>query len=131
MGWTYVRTSRDQLIRELTATEETDHGRREVIDHALIDNVLWSVVRITAKQVGLRGLAAGESVCIIYCDLLEASGNEWGYKSLVEAEHPYYYSCPLRFLAMAPEQCATWRARVHSYHARLGAAGGADESTAG
>ena len=45
MGWTYVRTSRDQLIRELTATEDTDHGRREVIDHALIDDVLWSVVR--------------------------------------------------------------------------------------
>ena len=131
MGWTYVRTSRDQLIRELIATEDTDRGRREVIDHALIDNVLWSVARITAKQAVLRGLAAGESVCIIYCDLLEASGNEWGYKSLVEAEHPYYYSCPLRFLAMAPEQCATWRARVHSYHARFGGAGSADESTAG
>ena len=131
MGWTYVRTSRDQLIRELTATEDTDRGRREVIDHALIDNVLWSVVRITAKQPGLSGLAAGESVCIICCDLLEASGNEWGYKSLVEVEHPYYYSCPLRFLAMAPEQCATWRALVRSCHARHGAAGGAAETTAG
>lgn len=130
MGWTYVRTSRDQLIRELNLPEETERTRREVIDHELVNNVLWSVVSITAKQAGVQGLAAGESVCIICCDLLEASGNEWGHKSLVEAEHPYYYSCPLRFLTMAPEQCVTWRARVHSYHARFGAADSTDESTA-
>lgn len=116
MGWTYVRLTRDQLIRELTSPEHTECARREVIDHTLVDDVLWSVVRITAKQDGVSGLEAGEAKCFTGCDLLEPSGNEWGYKSLVEAEHPYYYSCPLRYLDMAPQQCATWRARVHAFH---------------
>ena len=35
MGWTFVRLTRDQLIRELTATEETERSRSEVIDHTL------------------------------------------------------------------------------------------------
>jgi len=53
---------------------------------------------------------------LIGCHLLESEGREWGYKFLVEAEHPYYYSCPLRYLDMAPQRCATWRARVHAFH---------------
>jgi len=116
MGWTYVRLTRDQLIRELTSPEENERARREVIDHTLVDNVLWSVVRITAKQASVSGLEAGEARCFIGCDLLEPSSNECGYKSLVEAEHPYYYSCPMRYLDMAPQQCETWRARVHAFH---------------
>ena len=43
MGWTFVRLTRDQLIRELTATEETERSRSEVIDHTLVGNVLWTV----------------------------------------------------------------------------------------
>jgi len=73
-------------------------------------------VRITAKQAGVLGLAPGESAILIGCHLLESEGHEWGYKSLVEAEHPYYYSCPLRYLDMVPQRCATWRARVHAFH---------------
>ena len=116
MGWTFVRLTRDQLIRELTATEETERSRSEVIDHTLVGNVLWTVARVTAKQVGVLGLAPGESATLIGCHLLESEGREWGYKFLVEAEHPYYYSCPLRYLDMAPQRCATWRARVHAFH---------------
>jgi hypothetical protein len=116
MGWTFVRLTRDQLIRELTATEDNERSRIEVIDHTLVNNVLWTVVRITAKQAGVLGLAPGESTTLIGCHLLESEGREWGYKSLGEAEHPYYYSCPLRYLDMAPQLCATWRARVHAFH---------------
>jgi hypothetical protein len=108
--------TRDQLIRELTATEDTERSRIEVIDHSLVGNVLWTVVRVTAKQAGVLGLAPGESATLIGCHLLESEGREWGYKSLDEAEHPYYYSCPLRYLDMAPQRCATWRARVHAFH---------------
>lgn len=32
--------------------------------------------------------------------------------------HPYYYSCPLSYLDLAPEQSAEWRAGVRAYHAR-------------
>ena len=88
MGWTFVRLTRDQLIRELTAIEDTERARIEVIDHTLVNKVLWTVVRITAKQAGVLGLAPGESATLIGCHLLESEGREWGYKFLVEAEHP-------------------------------------------
>lgn len=80
MGWTFVRLTRDQLIRELTATEETERSRSEVIDHTLVGNVLWTVARVTAKQAGVLGLAPGESATLIGCHLLESEGREWGYK---------------------------------------------------
>ena len=87
------------------------------IDHTLDGDVLWTVVRVTARQAGVMGLAAGESVCYIGCHLLESSGGDWGYKSLDESVHPYYYSCPLRYLDMAPVQSSEWRERVHRFHA--------------
>jgi hypothetical protein len=82
-------------------------------------NVLWSVVELTAKVEGVhRDLAPGQSLRYIRCDLLERSGNQWGYKPLEESMHPYYYSCPLSYLDLAPEQSADWRAGVRAYHAR-------------
>ena len=117
MGWTFVRLTRDQVIRELTAPHNGEHIRSEIVDHTLFDNVLWSVVRVTAKRAGVMNLAAGESTCFIGCHLLESAGGEWGYKSLIEAEHPYYYSCPLHYLDMVPTQCAEWRERFHHFHA--------------
>lgn len=130
MGWKFFRVTRDQLIRELTALHDTASIRREVIDHTLIGDVLWSVVRSTVKKTFVSGFAAGESVCFICCDLLECSGGEWGYRSFVEAEHPYHYSCPLHYLDMAPQRCVTWRERVRSYHARHRADGVSGKSTA-
>ena len=35
-----------------------------------------------------------------------------------ESMHPYYYTCPLSYLDLAPEQSADWRAGVRAYHAR-------------
>ncbi|TAA06146.1 hypothetical protein [Pseudoxanthomonas winnipegensis] len=117
MGWTFVRQTRDQLIRELIAPQASERACCEVIDHTLDGDVLWIVVRVTARQAGVMGLAAGESVCYIGCHLLESSGGDWGYKSLDESAHPYYYSCPLRYLDMAPVQSSEWRERVHRFHA--------------
>lgn len=117
MGWLFSRTTRDQLIRELNTPEETERSRREVVDHTLVDNVLWTVVRITAKQPGVLGLTAGEAITFIGCTLLDGAGDEWGYKSLDESAHPFYYSCPLRYLSMAPPVCAAWRELVRTFHA--------------
>ena len=58
MGWTFVRLTRDQVIRELTAPHNGEHIRSEIVDHTLIDYVLWSVVRVTAKRAGVRALGA-------------------------------------------------------------------------
>ncbi|WP_449757697.1 hypothetical protein [Delftia acidovorans] len=103
----------------MIAPQETERASVKVIAHALRGNVLWSVVQVTAKAEGVhRDLAPGQSLCTIRCDLLERSGGQWGYKPLDESMHPYYYSCPLSYLNLAPEQSADWRAGVRAYHAR-------------
>lgn len=116
MGWYFSRQTRDQLIRELTAPQESERIRSEVITHTLRGNVLWSVVRVTAKQAGAFDLKEAESTTFIRCDLIEGSGGEWGHKPLDESMHPYYYSCPLGYLEMAPVQSQAWREGVRAYH---------------
>lgn len=116
MGWIYSKTTRDELIRELTQLHDTDAGRYETVAHTLCENVLWAVVQITAKKAGTFNLDVGQSTSVIACYLLDRSSSGWGYKPLDEAMHPYYYSCPLAYLDMAPEQSAEWRTRVRAYH---------------
>jgi hypothetical protein len=116
MGWYFRRCSRDDLITELTTPSETARVRTDVIAHTVIDNVLWSVVRLTARQPGFINLAVGQSCSYIRCDLLDRHGDEWGYKPLKESMHPYYYTCPLAYLELAPVQCPEWRERVRAYH---------------
>ena len=119
MGWYFSPQSRSELIAELIAPQETERASVKVIAHALRGNVLWSVTEVTAKVEGVhRHLAPGQSLRYIRCDLLERSGGQWGYKPLDESMHPYYYSCPLSYLDLAPEQSADWRAGVRAYHAR-------------
>ena len=117
MGWYFSRQTREQLIHELIRPQESERARSEILAHALRGNVLWSVARVTAKQAGVLDLAEGESTTFIRCDLLEGAGGEWGHKPLDEAAHPYYYSCPLRYLSMAPVKSPEWREGVHAYHA--------------
>lgn len=65
MGWYFSRQSRTQLIQELIQPQEGERAHYEVIAHALLGNVLWSVVRVTAKHDGIFGLAIGESTSFI------------------------------------------------------------------
>lgn len=117
MGWFFSPQSRSDLIAELIAPQETERASVTVIAHALRGNVLWSVAEVTAKVDGVhRDLARGQSLCYIRCDLLQRSGGEWGYKPMDESMHPYYYTCPLRYLDMAPEQSHEWREHVRAYH---------------
>ncbi|WP_372166042.1 hypothetical protein [Xanthomonas axonopodis] len=119
MGWYFSSQSRPELIAQLIAPQETERASVKVIAHALRGNVLWSVSEVTAKAEGVhRDLALGQSLRSIRCDLLERSGDQWGHKPLEECMHPYYYSCPLSYLDLAPEQSADWRAGVRAYHAR-------------
>ena len=54
MGWTFVRQTRDQLIRELLAPQASERACCEVIDHTLDGDVLWTVVRVTARHAVLH-----------------------------------------------------------------------------
>lgn len=119
MGWLYSSYSRSELIHDLIQPEEHPKASIRVIAHTLRGNVLWSVVEVTAKVEGVhKDLAPGESIRYIRCDLLQRSGGQWGYKGMDESVHPYYYTCPLSYLDMAPVQSSEWREGVRAYHAR-------------
>ncbi|WP_413730161.1 hypothetical protein [Sodalis sp. RH22] len=118
MSWTFSHWTRSELIHKLTQPDESEAVRYETIAHTLRGNVLWSVVRITAKQPDALGLDIGQSIMFIACYLLQGSGSGWGYKSMDESMHPFYYSCPQGYLSMAPEQSREWRKGVRAYHAR-------------
>ncbi|CAB5670488.1 Uncharacterised protein [Delftia tsuruhatensis] len=123
MGWSFSRQARSALIAQLIQPQETERASAKALAHTLRGNVLWSVVELTAKATGVHpGLAPGQSLRYIRCALLKRSGNQWGYKALEESMHPYYYSCPLSYLDLAPEQAADWRAGVRAYHAHRHAA---------
>ena len=118
MSWYFAPTSRSALIAEIIAPQENERVSMKTVAHALRGNILWSVAEVTAKAEGAyRGLAPGQSVRFIRGHLLQGSGGTWGSKALEESMHPYYYSCPLSYLDMAPERSEAWRAGVRAYHA--------------
>lgn len=114
MGWTFERgASRADIIKRVTASEENEHGRWTTLSLCTKGNVLWHVFEWHRKD-------SGETRNIIGCTLLaphKAFG--WGYKSMDESAEPYYYSCPLLYLDMAPEVSAEWRRLVRQWHARM------------
>ena len=110
MGWTFIENvSCEDIVRMIIAPEQNEVRHRETLHHSLVDDVLWSVVEITDKRNNQRERH-------IECHLLEANGRSYGYKGMCEAVHPFYYTCPLAYLAMAPVANADWRAKVKHYH---------------
>jgi len=111
MGWLFTHgASKADIVQRLTAPEENDTRRWETLAHCVRGNVLWSVVEITVKQENRRQR-------VIVCNLLASDrGYGWGYKDMDESVHPFYYSCPLKYLDMAPVANADWRAEVQAYH---------------
>jgi hypothetical protein len=115
MDWFYAFPSLTTLIQQLTAPEKNDVACFETLAHAVQDNVLWTVERVTARQK-MQYLEPGQSRDSIACFLLKENKGMWGFKATNEAEHPPYYSCPRHFLDMTPEQCPAWRSKVHRHH---------------
>jgi hypothetical protein len=115
MGWTYFHLSREKLISRLTAPRDEGRLVVETLARDVQADLLWSVERITARQK-TASLEAGQSGNFIALYLLEDYCGDWGYKALEESMHPFYYSCPLAFLDLAPERCPDWRQGVRKYH---------------
>jgi hypothetical protein len=105
--------SQDDLIDKLIAAKShaSPSGicRRQTQAYSLVHehgaDVLWAVQRTSQNAQPFETHIA--------CFLIEGSG----YKGMDECEHPYYYSCPVEYLDLAPQACAEWRARVRRYHA--------------
>jgi hypothetical protein len=110
MGWLFTHgASKADIVRELTAPQENDIRRWETLAHSVRGNVLWSVVEITDKTVN-------RSSRVIVCNLLAREPHGWGYKDMDESVHPFYYSCPLKYLSLAPVANAEWREAVKAFH---------------
>lgn len=123
MGWLFYAITQQDLVDDRLRSD-LDHPRlrRQTLASELVDEagskVLWSVVEYTAQTDDLSWLERGRSLRLINCDLIECRGGRWGYKGLDEACHPFYYSCPLAFLDLAPVvKSKKWRQGVRDYHA--------------
>lgn len=117
MGWLFTHQTQSQLITTLIQPRSSENASFEVREHHLSGDVLWSLVRLTPQKEWRYQINAGESLVFIRCDLLRSTPDGWGYKALEEGMHPYYYSCPLHYLDLAPEQSADWREGVRKFHA--------------
>ncbi len=124
MGWLFnVGWGRKSIIASLTANESREKDGILVSHNCLAhcfrgcaySGVLWSVWEITYIKDGIDVKPARR---LIRCDLCQyRKGDGWGYKDMTEADHPYYLSCPLKYLDMTPEVCKEWRELVRKYHA--------------
>lgn len=112
MGWLFSHRSRRELIAALIQTDDTEHYQHVTLAHALRGNVLWSVVQSSPKD------PANVAQTVIHCILMQGSGWSWGYKAMDESVQPCYYSCPKKYLTMAPEISPEWREKVLAYHQR-------------
>jgi len=128
MGWYYTNGgSRRDLIKELTTSRERSTEQGVIATTCLascyrggvFSGVLWAVWERTFSK-------EGQSIELpqrwISCDLLRCDQGDWGHKPMEESMHPYFYSCPLGYLAKVPiDQYgghAEWREGVRSYHAQ-------------
>ena len=126
MGWTFPYvSSRKQLIQQRVESWERDNNDMTITTTCLahcfrggrFSGVLWAAW----ERKFMRG---GEPVepdqRWISCDLIRYHSGEWGYKDMDESMHPYYYSCPQKYLDLVPlEQYggnAEWREMVRQHH---------------
>ena len=107
MGWMFRKCSMQELIQDRLGYDCIEHERK-VIAHALRGSVLWTVNQITHRETGASDVFIG-------CDLLRKDGEWCGYKDMEESMGPHHYSCPMKFLDMAPERNPVWRERVREY----------------
>ncbi len=131
MGWLFGHDTHESLVADLTANKprhfaeawapyyESHWVTREVLAHKLVGKELWLVVRNTgefaASETDPVTETKVETFIILY--LLDKSEGHWGYKDMSESMHPFYYGCPIKYLDMAPEASAEWRAELRKVHA--------------
>ena len=128
MGWTYpYGVNRKQLIAQRVEGWERDTGEmlvkstclRHCYRGGVFSGVLWSVWERTFTKDSVEVLPSERW---IQCDVLHCYQGEWGYKDMEESMHPYYYSCPLKYLEMVPIDeyggNEEWRKIVREHHER-------------
>jgi len=129
MGWLYRQDfTRKELIADITKSWERQSGDTLVQTECLakcfrggsFSGVLWAVWE---RRFVNNGEDVEQRQRWITCDLIEYRRDcGWGYKSMDESMHPYFYSCPMKYLNMVPIDefggNAEWRAEVIEHHER-------------
>lgn len=128
MGWTYpFGASRRSLIEERTKAWERESNGSTIkticLAHCFrggrFSGVLWAVWQRTFEKDGQQ---TEPEQRWITCDLIRCHAGEWGYKDMSESCGPYYFSCPLKYLALVPIERfggnAEWRQQVREPHER-------------
>lgn len=114
MGWLFTSgQTRSQLIQRLTKpwTNQEKGIDAQCLEHCAVGNVLWTVWEHRHRDGSVKRYVG--------CDLMAPQrGYGWGYKDMCESMHPYYYSCPLRYIDLVAPACEAWRAKVREYHAK-------------
>jgi hypothetical protein len=129
MGWLFTPGSnRKSLIKDRTSDWQrtNDDGttiKTTCLAHCFRGNcfsgVLWSVFERTFVR---DDLSTQPSQRWIQCDLLQYSRSDdgRGYRDMEESMHPYYYSCPNKYLDLVPIETyggnAAWRDGVRKHH---------------
>lgn len=115
MGWLYTYgASKRDVIKERCAPWKWNAASGQTIAKCIRGNVLWRVVEVYHRTTGHFERA-------IMCDLLQTDleGN-WGYKDMDESMHPYYWSCPVKYLGMnTVPYCPEWREGVREYASKV------------
>jgi hypothetical protein len=113
MGWLISQDmSKAEQVAELVKGWSNEKGGCRFLAHSVRGNVLFAVGQNFERTKPERF----EDRWIMVCLLRKDRGYGWGYKDMSERMGPYNFNCPLKYLAMAPEQCATWREGVRAYH---------------
>lgn len=107
MGWSFFNntTKTDLIIRIKNDIPQSSI----LIRSCCVGNHLWQLFQ--KKDTGERW---------IELSLLACHEGDWGYKSISESSHPYYYTCPLSLIKQAGktdnEGSKEWRAKVFELH---------------
>ena len=128
MGWLYPNgVSRKELIASrvepfdslVNGIEVSTTCLKHCFRGGVFSGVLWSVWQRTFIK---DGVDVEPEQRWINCDLIRCHDKMWGYKDMDESVHPYYYSCPLGYLALVPTEqfggCVDWRKMVRENHAQ-------------
>lgn len=115
MGWLYCAKTRYELVQELLKEGGNETEYLESLEHELnaVGDTLWVLHRVVHKEQN------HEPQTYIGCYFLDfcPNSNQWGYKIVDEAFHPYRYDCPLSFLGKATHFTnKEWREKVKQWH---------------
>jgi len=107
MGWYGNYNSVEEIKTEITCNTETTTYKQSTIvyDYEKQCNVIWGIVHIVK-----------ENIDVIFCAIIQKQNKMYMYKPMDESVHPFYYSCPIKFLAETTVQSKQWRQNVYAYH---------------